>query len=67
MQMKFYLFSICNILFELFRDYFDLNQMNNSIKNKFHTILYKLCIYILLMMHISLFENLCAKLFMIWH
>lgn len=65
--MKFYLFSICNILFELFRDYFDLNQMNNSIKNKFYAILYKLCIYILLMMHIFLFENLCAKLFMIWH
>lgn len=28
MQMKFYLFSICNILFELLCDYFDLNQMN---------------------------------------
>lgn len=26
--MKFYLFSICNILFELLCDYFDLNQMN---------------------------------------
>lgn len=50
--MKFYLFSICNILFELLCDYFDLNQMNIIMLKINFIRFYKF--YIVQIMHICI-------------
>lgn len=59
--MKFYLFSICNILFELLCDYFDLNQMN-IIMLKINFIRYIVQIMHICIIndaYISIWEPLC--------